>query len=343
MLYVGLDAHTRIWRVCVLNGDGKVIQERTIRGSMQLLIEELAKLPEVFAICYEASCGYGKLYDQLKNIGARVEVAHPGQLRLIFRSKQKNDRVDARKLAQILFLDQVPRIHVPREQVRAWRRCAGYRNALVERRTRAKNTLRALLRTHGIESPRSLWSRKGVAWLREVEFPIPSDALQRDMLLDEIEQFDRQIGRVAQALDQRAKEHPGIRLLRTIPGVGPRTSEAVMAHIDDPSRFRRNRRIGSYFGMVPSQDSSAGVNRLGHITRQGPSLVRKLLVEAAWRGIRQCPHLAAYFERIHQGKPDRRKIALVATAHHMLRVMLAILQTGKPWNPPITKEVKLAS
>lgn len=89
--------------------------------------------------------------------------------------------------------------------------------------------------------------------------------------------------------------------------------------------------MGAYFGLVPCQDASADVNRLGHITRQGPATVRKLLVEAAWQGIRHSATLRGYYLRIGQNKPTRRRIALVATAHHLLRVMHAMLKSGEVW------------
>ena len=104
-----------------------------------------------------------------------------------------------------------------------------------------------------------------------------------------------------------------------------------MAYIDDPQRFGSMKSVASYFGLVPCQDQSAQKNRLGHITRQGPATVRKLLTEAAWQGIRHSPEIRAYFERIRQNNPERKKIALVATAHYLLRVMLAMLRTGEVW------------
>ena len=113
--------------------------------------------------------------------------------------------------------------------------------------------------------------------------------------------------------------------------MGPRTAEAVVAFIDDPQRFRSNKQIGSYFGLIPCQDQSGDANRLGHITREGPALVRKLLTEATWQGIRRSPTIRGYYERIQHGKPERRKTALIATAHYLVRVMLALLQTGEPW------------
>lgn len=129
-------------------------------------------------------------------------------------------------------------------------------------------------------------------------------------------------------MDAIAKEHPGVYLLRTIPGVGPRTAEGMMAYVDNPRRFSNNKKIGSYFGPVPREDTSVK-KRLGHITQDGPSTVRRLLAEAAWQGYRRSPHIRAYFERIQRGDRDRKKIALVATAHYLARVMLAMLRTGE--------------
>ena len=139
------------------------------------------------------------------------------------------------------------------------------------------------------------------------------------------------MARVEKELNLIAQAHPGVTLLRTIPGVGPRTAEAVAAYIDDAKRFGRSKQIGSYFGLVPCRDQSAGHNRLGHITRQGPATVRKFLTEVAWQGIRRCDHIRACFERVQRGDPQRKKIALVATAHYLARVMLSMLQTGETW------------
>ncbi len=125
--------------------------------------------------------------------------------------------------------------------------------------------------------------------------------------------------------------------MQTIPGVGPRTAEAVVAYVDDPRRFTRNKRIGSYFGLIPSQDESGGVNRLGHISRQGPATVRKLLTEAAWQGIRHSTHIRSIFERAQHNDSGRKKIALVATAHYLVRVMLSMLLSGESWRGDQTR------
>ncbi len=345
MLYIGLDVHQRSFALCILDHRGKRIKEIRERGGWQDLLRVLGTLRRPFAICYEASLGYGHLYDQLCKLARRVEVVHPGQVRLIFRTKRKHDRIDARKLATLLFLDQLPSVHVPSVEVRSWRQLIEFRHRLVARGVRAKNSLRALLRAHGLQGGyrKSLWTKKGRAWLAEVEFATSHATLQRDMLLDELAHTDRQRQRVEAELKQIATQQPAVALLQTIPGVGPRTAEAVAAYIDDPRRFATSRRVGCYFGLVPCQDQSADRNRLGHITREGPATVRKLLTEAAWQGIRRDARLQRYFQRIQGDDPGRRKIALIATAHFLVRAMHAMLCSGESWRTLETSKQRPAA
>jgi len=333
MWYVGLDVHFRQSTYCVLDEHGRKVKTETVKGPWDKVLLALARIKEPWAVCFEASTGYGVLWRRLQAMARRVVVAHPGDLRLIFRSKRKNDRIDAERLAKVLYLDEVPAVHVPGAEVLAWRGLIAHRNRLVKERTALKNGLRALLRGQGIVAPRSLWSRKGIAWLRALELPTLLDALRRDQLLERILTVHGQIHRVEQELNRIGEKHPGVTLLRTIPGVGMRTAEAVVAYVDDVKRFANLRKVGSYFGLVPQQDSSSTVNHLGHITKQGPGLVRRLLTEAAWQGIRRSPRIRSYFERIGQGNRERRKIALVATAHYLVRVMVAMLRSGECWRP----------
>lgn len=341
--YVGIDVHMRTSTLCILDDKGRRVKRKTVRGSWDSLTAELdrfgrsltqtAGAKDVMVLGYEASCGYGTLHDRLGRLPAvrSIQVAHPGHLRLIFKSKRKNDRVDAEKLALLLMLDQMPTVHVPKSQVRSWRKLIEYRQSLVNRRTRVKNSLRSLLRGLGIQAPRGLWTKKGLAWLAEVELPGPAERIARMQLLDELAQHEKHIKEVEKELNRMGREHAGVQLLMTIPGVGPRTAEAVVAYIDDPRRFTKNKAIGAYFGVVPCQDASANVNRLGHITREGPATVRKLITEATWQAIRKDERVKAYFERIQRGRDDRKKQALIATAHYLLRTMLAMLKTGECW------------
>ena len=158
-----------------------------------------------------------------------------------------------------------------------------------------------------------------------------SQQLRRDLLLEEIETLIRQVRRIERQLNHQAQQTVAVAQLRSIPGVGIRTAEAVAAFVDDPHRFRNAKAVGRYFGLVPCQDQSGDRNRLGHITREGAPVVRQLVAEAAWQAQRRSPSVRAYFERSQRGDPQRKKIALVATAHYLVRVMWAMLKRGTFW------------
>jgi transposase len=288
-------------------------------------------------VCYEASTGYGMYFEMFREVADHVAVAHPGLLRLIFRSKQKNDRRDALKLAKLLYLGEVPTVHVPSADVRAWRELITFRRKLIEKRTRAKNGIRGLLRSLGIRAPRKpgLWSKQGLAWLKQLDFDNVMHALKRDLLIEETVSLSDQLHRVEKELGRYAADSVAVQILRSIPGVGLRTAEAVAAFIDDPLRFPNSKRVGAYFGLVPSQDQSSSTNRLGHITREGSATVRQMLTEAVWQAVRRSPTVRAYLERVQRGEADRRKIAIVATAHYLVRVMWSMMKHGTLWQETV--------
>ena len=237
---------------------------------------------------------------------------------------------DAQKLAALMHLDQVPAVHVPKQDVRSWRGIIEHRRSLVDQNVSVKNQIRALMRNCGIKGLpfRSQWSGPGVKWLREIVWPTELEKLRLEIMLEELGELRKKIVRVTKVLNDIGRKHAGVRLLMTIPSVGPRTAEAFVAYVDDPHRFTSST-IGSYFGLVPREDSTGDHRRLGHITREGPSTVRKYLTEAMWRGVGRDEGLKRVYERFLRGDKTRKKIAMVAMGHWLCRVMLAMLKSGE--------------
>lgn len=337
MLTIGLDVHERSTSICILDERGDRVKESRVAGHPREAIGRLSTLDTPFQACFEASTGYGWMYDELSQVAERVVVAHPGKLRLIYRSRRKNDRNDAYRLARLMLVDELPPVHVPPVDFRNWRSLIELRNRYVGQRTRIKNSLRALLRTCGVKGPRSLWSKKGLAWLEALQLD-EDRAFTRAMLLNDLAAQQQNIAETERRLKKIASRQPAVRLLMTIPGVGIRTAEAFVAYTHDAKRFR-GRSIGAYLGLVPRQDSSGETNRMGRITREGPSTVRKMLAEATWQSIRRSQRVRRHFERIMGGRPDRRKKALVATSHYLARVMLAMLKNGSVWREDVASAV----
>jgi transposase len=240
MRYVGLDVHYGTSTYCVLDENGRELQCETVRGHWPQLLERLKTVAGRWTICFEATCGYGYLYRELSRLAERVVVAHPGHVRLIFRAKRKNDRIDARKLAKLLYLDEVPAAYVPSQEVQGWRERIEHRRRMMDRQTTCKKAIRSLLRAHGKIAPQGLWTKKGLAWLKQEELSTAAACLKRDLLRDELQEAQRRVRTVTKALDALGERQPAVLLLRTIPGVGIRTAETVVAYMDNAGRFTRS-------------------------------------------------------------------------------------------------------
>ena len=124
--------------------------------------------------------------------------------------------------------------------------------------------------------------------------------------------LNRTIAELTAAIEQEARQRPEVLRLMTHPGVGPITALAFVLTIGSPDRFACGKKIGSYLGLIPEEDSSADRRRLGHITKQGNSLVRYLLTEAAQAAVRWDPEWRRRY--IHLSKRRDRAIAKVAMA-----------------------------
>ena len=139
------------------------------------------------------------------------------------------------------------------------------------------------------------------------------------------------IAQAEAALDRLAAADPATRLLETAPGVGPRTAEAVAAHLGDPKRFASGKQVSAYDGLVPRQYQSGESDRKGRITRRGPGVLRKLLVECAWASLRYNAWARATYARLTRGGVTRKKPAVVALARRLLVRLWAMLRDEAPW------------
>jgi transposase len=278
----------------------------------------------------------GWMSDVCRELGVELEVADTSQEAWRWKKvKRKTDRDDALKLARLSAMNQIHAVHVPEARVRGWRETIRYRHALVGRRTAIKNSIRGILNRRAIEWPAGAagWSKKMRRLLRSLA-SVEDGLTWRTMLLEELDQLEQvegSIERIEDVLDQIAAMNPGVALLQTIDGVGPRLAEIVVALIDDPRRFRNRKQVGCYAGLTPRKIQSGAMDRTGRISRQGDDLLRSLLVEVAWISRQYNPWLKEVHERVMRGSSSRKKIAIVAVARRLLIVCWAMLRDGTQW------------
>jgi transposase len=309
----------------------------TPKGLHDLLVEEEPDRV-VIEICPLA----GWVSDLVRALGIELEVASTTHDAWRWKNvKRKNDRQDGLKLAQLSALGQLTLVHVPEQGVRQWRALINYRQRLVSRRTKIQNHIRALLlrQAEFISRGAQAWTGAGIAQLEAVARPLSEvgrEELWRGELALELEGLKsvaEPLRLVEQKLNELGKADQRVQLLRTIPGVGPRGAEALAAVIDDAQRFKRGKEVGAYLGLVPKQIQSGESNRLGRITRQGNRLLRSLLVEISWSGLRYNPWMRSVYERVRRGSKARKKIAIVAVARRLLIRCWAMLRDGTTWRP----------
>ena len=242
-------------------------------------------------VVFEACTVAGWLADLCRELGLECLVANTMTEAWSWRKvKRKTDRDDALKLARMAALGELPSVHVPTPEARQHRALVAYRHKLVGRRTAVQNAIRALCQSQGLLLPpgHRAWTEAGRAAIAELARPLAdcgADELWRGALGLELAALDglmAQLDAVDAKLEELAAADARVQLLRTIPGVGRRTAEVVATALDDASRFATAAQVSAYAGLVPKQFQSGSMDRRGRITRRGPGLLRKVLVEAAW-------------------------------------------------------------
>jgi transposase len=223
--------------------------------------------------------------------------------------KQKFDREDARLLRRLMLENNFPQIWIPSPENRDLRQLLWHRHRLVQMRTRIMNQLQALAMNEGYRWKKKLFSEQGRALLEKLALA-PWASRRRQELLELLDRLNPTIKELSAAVEQEARKRPEALRLMTHPGVGPLTALAYVLIIGTPARFQRGKQIGTYVGMIPSEDSSAGKQRLGHISKQGNSLLRFLLVEAAQAAARINPEWRRRYT--HLAMRRHRSIAKVA-------------------------------
>jgi transposase len=259
--------------------------------------------------------------------------------------KNKTDQTDGLKLARLSAANDLKLVYLPDRPTRHWRSLILYRHKLIERRTAIKNSIHALLVVEGraMMGGREVWTGESMAKLRKLAKTIKECSKDElwsghlQMELDSLDHLVEQIEELDRKLDALGDADSRVIRLKTIPGVGPRLSELVVAVIDDPHRFKNARQVGAYAGLVPRRYQSGQMDRSGRISKAGCGKLRKLLLEIAWGMLQHNAHGQKVFNRISKGQKTRRKQAAVALARRVLCWCWAMLRDGTDWHEPVDR------
>jgi len=333
MMIIGVDYHPSFQQIAFWMEETGEYGERQLNHSdreAERFYRDLYERGILVRVGMEAT-GFSRWFERLlAELGFELWIGDPAEIKAKRVKKQKYDREDARLLLRLMREDNFPKIWVPSLENRDLRQLLWHRHRLVQMRTRIMNQLQALAMNEGKRRKSKLWSAQGRAELEKLALG-PWASRRRKELLELLDRLNPSIEELTIAVEQEARKRPDALRLMTHPGVGPITALAYVLIIGTTERFQRGRQIGTYVGMIPSEDSSAGKQRLGHITKQGNSLLRYLLVEAAQAAARINPHWRRRY--MHLAMRRHKSIAKVAMGRRLGIRLYWMWRNGCDYSP----------
>jgi transposase len=317
MIIIGVDYHPSMQEIAFIDTQTGEYDERQLdhsSGEAEKFYRELKQKGVNVRVGMEAT-GHARWFERLlAKLGFELWIGDPAEIKAARVRKQKTDREDARLLLRLLRENRFPRVWVPNPENRDLRQLLWHRHRLVQMRTRVMNQLQAIAMSEGVRLRKKLWSGTGRAKLESLQLA-PWAAHRRKDLLELLDRVTPKIEELNVAVEEEASKRPEVRRLMTHPGVGPVTGLAFVLIIGTPERFRCGKQVGSYLGLIPCEDSSGGRQRLGHISKQGNSLLRFLLVEAAHTAARDDAEWRRRY--LHLAMRREKRIAKVALARRL--------------------------
>jgi len=334
MINVGVDVHKRICQACLKDERGSIIEELRFPNNQEgasRLATVIKKHGDARVALESTGNLWVKLYDRLdEEDNIDVILTNPKKTRVIAEAKIKNDKLDARLLADLVRADLVARSYVPPKDIRMQRALLRERISLVESRTMIKNRIHALLDKYEIQPTYTdMFGKKGREWLRSLNLP-GIDQTILEVNLQRLEESEAHIDAFTHKIAQEAVEKPQVRLLMGFTGIDYYSAMLLASEIGDVKRFPSAKKLVSYAGLAPGIRQSADRTVHGHIVKDGNKRIRRILVEAAQHASRHDQRLRPFYLRILKRRGYQR--AIVAVARKMLVAIYHVLSKNEAYH-----------
>jgi transposase len=338
-VFIGLEDSKKSWKVCARSGR-LAIHDTSMPAQYENLRNYFRnKFPECkIQVMYEAGFRGFELHDLLVADGWECVVTPPHTVTQEKCNKQKNDRIDCRRLSKNLENGDYRVCHVPSRQQREDRQVSRLLGQLQKDITRASSRIRRAMEFHGLERhfPAGDWHPRQYREAEEKMKLLPlSDSLRFtfDMLfrgLREVRLMKSETLKRLRALGRSERYRKAVEILHSAPGIGPSTAVRLALEWGDVSRFGRKEDFSAFLGLIPSDYSTGEQDHKGHITKQGSRHVRWWLIESAWVAIRHDPVLLEKYQTVVSHTGSKKK-AIVAVARKLAMRLRAILLSGEPY------------
>lgn len=312
-VYAGLDYHTNNVQVCVMNPQGKVLENKSCPNDAVAIRDAVQRHGSRCLVALEACNGAANLAEELKMYPDwTVSLAHPFYVAKLKKGMDKSDRQDAEVLADLQRVGYLPKVWLAPEWLRDWRWVVRRRQQLVQQQTQIKLRIRAMLREARVPAPEARpWSKAWLVWLTDAPRLGEQARWVISRCLADLARLQQEINQVQQRLQQWAARDALIQRLLQCPGVGLVTAATLRAELGEFDRFRNGKQLARFIGLSPRNDSSGQRQQTGGLIKAGNSELRSLLVQLAHRLRRLDPRWRAWAQQLQaRGKPG----SLIAAA-----------------------------
>jgi transposase len=328
MMIIGCDFHPRFQQIAFVDQETGEYGERRLNHPEEAERFYRSLAGRQVRIGAEATGNFRWFGHLMQELGHEFLLGDATTIRAACPRRQKTDKRDARHILSMLVEDRFPVIWQPSVENDHLRQLLHHRCRLVRMRTRIKNQLDSMAKNEGLLSSR-VWSPKRRSQIEALLLP-GWYAHRRADLLGLLDELDKRIRPLDEAVREAAEDNQEARLLMTHPGVGPIVSLAYVLTIGDWRRFPRGKQVGSYLGLIPEEESSGSSRRLGQVSKQGSVLVSWLLVEAAVHAQRHDASWHRQYVRLSMTK--HHGVAKVAIAHKLAVRLYWMLRSGEDYS-----------
>jgi transposase len=338
-VYVGLEDSKKSWKICARSGK-MVVNESSMPARYETLLGYFRnKFPECkIHVMYEAGFSGFSLHDNLEGDGIDCIVTPPHTVTTEKVQKQKNDRIDCRRLAKNLENNDYGSCFIPDKQLREDRQISRLYGQIQSNLVRVKNRIRRTLEFHGIDKyfPSGAWKESQYKILEEKlsELGLSGSLIFCFQLLfselKQLRQHKAQIIKALRGLAKRDRYKDQVKVIESVPGIGFLTAIRLALEWGDVRRFKRKEQFSSFLGLIPGEYSSGEQERKGHITKQGSRSVRRWLVESAWICIRKDPVMLGKYNSVVHNTGSGKK-AIVAVARKLALRIRSLLIMNQPY------------
>jgi transposase len=328
MMIIGCDFHPSFQQIAYVDKETGEYGERRLNHREEAVEFYRSLAGQGIRVGLEATGNDRWFRKLLSEAGHELVVGDASAIHAAAPREQRTDKRDARHILRLLVENRFPAVWQPSAANEEQRQLLMHRCRLVRMRTRLKNQLDSIAKSEGLTGSRS-WSKQRRGQIEALPLTGWYGERRADLLrlLDAVQ---LRIQPLDAAVEAAAEQNGQARLLMTHPGVGPVVSLAYVLVIGDWQRFPRGKQVGSYLGLIPSEASSGKrQQQMGHITKQGNTLLRWLLVEAAVTAQRFDPSWHRQYVRLSMTK--HHGVAKVAIAHKLAVRLYWMLRSGQDY------------